>query len=152
MKNLVCTLAALILASAFAAAQQSPDVTKGIVASYLEIQTALASDRFEDVKAPAGTLAARAVTLGKEGEAIGKAATAVQAAADIKAAREAFGPLSDAVIARVQAEQSKGGATDLRLAYCPMARRAWLQREEQLRNPYFGAQMLTCGEFKPLAK
>ena len=35
-------------------------------------------------------------------------------------------------------------------AYCPMARdgegASWLQREAELRNPYFGAMMLRCGD------
>jgi Cu(I)/Ag(I) efflux system membrane fusion protein len=35
-------------------------------------------------------------------------------------------------------------------AYCPMARNgegaSWLQREAELRNPYFGAMMLRCGD------
>ncbi|MFN3710095.1 MAG: efflux RND transporter periplasmic adaptor subunit [Alishewanella aestuarii] len=35
-------------------------------------------------------------------------------------------------------------------AYCPMARdgegASWLQREVELRNPYFGAMMLRCGD------
>jgi hypothetical protein len=54
------------------------------------------------------------------------------------------------VIARVQADGSKEAAADLKIAYCPMVKKSWLQREEQVRNPYYGAQMLTCGELKPL--
>lgn len=40
----------------------------------------------------------------------------------------------------------------LRVAFCPMAfddRGApWVQREEQIANPYYGARMLRCGEIK----
>jgi hypothetical protein len=155
MKRIVIGLTLAVVACAAIsaqqpAAQQSTDATKGIVKSYLEIQTHLAADRFEDVKGPARTLAAQAAALGKEGTELAKAATAFAAAADMNVAREAFGPLSDAVIARVKADGSKDAAAELRLAYCPMAKRSWLQREEQLRNPYYGTKMLTCGEFKPL--
>lgn len=154
MKIFVLLLACLLPASAIAAQHPSPpasEATKAIVKSYLEIQTALAADKFNGVKGPAGTLAAQAAALGNDGEAIGKAATSLGAAADLKAARDAFGPLSDAVIARVQKDGSKDLIAELRLAYCPMAGRAWLQREKQIRNPHYGAQMLTCGEFRPIA-
>jgi hypothetical protein len=122
-----------------------------MVKSYLDIQDALVGDRFADVKTPAGALAAQAAALGADGAPIGKAATAVEAAADIKAAREAFGALSDALIARVQANGSTPDG-ELRLAYCPMVKRSWLQRDAQIRNPYYGKSMPTCGEFKPLTK
>jgi hypothetical protein len=58
--------------------------------------------------------------------------------------------LSDAVIALVQTDGFTEAAADLRLAYCPMAKRSWLQRDDRLRNPYYGSAMLSCGEFKPL--
>ena len=72
--------------------------------------------------------------------------------ADLKAARDAFAALSDAVIAAGNAEgwQDVG---EVKLAYCPMVKRSWLQKDQaQIRNPYYGSQMLTCGEFKPTAK
>ncbi len=31
-----------------------------------------------------------------------------------------------------------------------MVKRSWLQRGERVRNPYYGASMLTCGELKPV--
>jgi hypothetical protein len=151
MKKLALVSLAVLLAIAGVSARQSPtpDATRALVKSYLDIQGHLAADRFEDVKAPARTLAAQAAALGKPGEAIAKAGTAMVSAADITAARDAFGPLSDAMIAHVQASGSKDVAAELRIAYCPMNKRSWLQREEQVRNPYFGAKMLTCGQLKP---
>ena len=76
-----------------------------------------------------------------------KAAKAVGESTDIKVAREAFGALSDAVIAAAKAEGWKD-LGDTKLAFCPMVKRAWLQKEEKIRNPYFGSTMLECGEFK----
>lgn len=151
MKSFVLAVALACVALGPAAAQTPPDTTTPLVKSYLEIQHALAADRFADVKAPAKTLASQASALGADGAAIAKAASAVESAADIGAARQAFGPLSDALIARVQAAGSRGDG-ELKLAFCPMIRRSWLQRDAQIRNPYFGASMSTCGEFKPLAK
>lgn len=37
---------------------------------------------------------------------------------------------------------------DLRLAYCPMVDKEWLQTTAELRNPFYGSMMLTCGEFR----
>ena len=64
-----------------------------------------------------------------------------------RAARDAFGALSDAVVAAAKAEGWKD-LGDAKLAFCPMARRPWLQKEDKIRNPYYGSAMLDCGEFK----
>ena len=29
-----------------------------------------------------------------------------------------------------------------------MVKRSWLQKDEKIRNPYYGSTMLECGEFK----
>jgi len=126
------------------------DALKAIVASYLEIHAQLAEDKADAIEGPARAIAGQAGGLGKAGEPIAKAATALAEAADLKAAREAFGTLSDAVVAAGNAEGWKD-VGPVKLAYCPMAQRSWLQKDEQgIRNPYYGSQMLTCGEFKPL--
>jgi hypothetical protein len=36
----------------------------------------------------------------------------------------------------------------VRTAYCPMAKKSWLQKGDTLANPYYGTSMPTCGEFK----
>jgi hypothetical protein len=33
-----------------------------------------------------------------------------------------------------------------RVAYCPMAKKPWLQDSEEIANPYYGSKMLRCGE------
>ena len=154
MTNFASVLACIVFAflTDAAARQTSAADTRAIVQAYLDLHDHLASDRFESVKPAAGRLVAHAVAAGKDGAEIATAARALEAADDIKAARDAFGTLSDAVIARVKADGAKDAVTDLRLAYCPMANRVWLQREAQIRNPYYGSKMPTCGEFKPLAK
>jgi hypothetical protein len=120
---------------------------KAIVASYLEIQGRLAADKVEGIKPAARAIGEQASRMGTEGAAIVKAAKALEAAADLKTVREAFGGLSDAVIAAGTAEGWKD-IPDLRVAYCPMIRRSWIQKDDAIRNPYYGAGMLTCGEIK----
>ena len=129
-------------------AQTDADALKGVVASYLEIQSHLVADRFNELKQPARTLASQAQALRNAGLGIARAAAALEQAPDIATARTKFGDLSDAVIARLNAEDGKDARANLRLAYCPMVRKSWMQREEQIRNPYGGKSMLTCGEFK----
>jgi hypothetical protein len=147
----VVVIAAWVLVAGFVTtAQQPADAPHKIVKSYLEIQAQLASDRFEGVKSPAQSIATEAKGLGTGGADLEKAANALEAASDIKSAREAFGALSDAVIALAKTDAWQDAASGLRLVYCSMAKRSWLQRDEQIRNPYFGTQMLTCGETRPL--
>jgi hypothetical protein len=141
-----------VLAADVSAQREADDRTRAMVHAYLDVQAALAADSLEKTKAPAALLAERAAAAGPGAEAVAKAASAVQGAKDLKDARAAFGPLSDAVIARVQAEGSRELLAEVKLAYCPMARRSWLQREDTIRNPHYGSQMLTCGEFRPLEK
>jgi hypothetical protein len=147
MKTLVSLLLlGLVIAGRGVSASES---LKAIVESYLTIQSHLAADQLADVKAPARAIAARAATLGKEGANIAKAATSLESAADFKSAREAFGALTDAVLAAGNAEGWKD-VEGVRLTFCPMVNRSWLQKDGQIRNPYYGKAMLTCGEFKPL--
>ena len=128
-------------------AVQASDAMKAIVGSYLEIHAQLASDKIDAIKAPAGALATRADGLGQAGVAMAKAARTVAEAPDVKAARDAFGALSEAVVAAAKAEGWKD-LSDVKLAYCPMVNRSWLQKGEKISNPYYGTAMLTCGEFK----
>jgi hypothetical protein len=147
MKKVLCAFVFLLIAAA-APAVHASDAMKAIVGSYLEIQTALAADKTDGVKEAAGKIAEQATRMGPDGQAILKAAKAVEnGLPDIKEVRPAFGDLSDAVIARAKAEGWKD-LPDTKLAYCPMARKSWLQKEATISNPYYGKSMLTCGEFK----
>jgi Cu(I)/Ag(I) efflux system membrane fusion protein len=140
-------VAMLACAAAISAAPSAE--MKAIVASYLDIQGQLVADKLDTVKNQARTIGEQAGKMGKAGEGILSAASAVEQAADIKSARDAFGPLSEAVIAAAKA----GGWTDvggLKLAYCPMAKRSWLQSAEAIQNPYYGKAMATCGEFRKM--
>ena len=143
---------ALVVAVAAAGAGlQASEALKAVVDSYVVLQSRLAADDLGGVKEPARTIATRAASMGSVGAEIAKSAGALEAAADLKAAREAFGQLSEAVIAAGKAEGWKD-VEGVRLGFCPMVKQPWLQKEQQVRNPYYGAQMLTCGELKALPK
>jgi hypothetical protein len=126
---------------------QASDAMKAVVTSYLEIQGRLSADSVNGMKPAARAIGEQARRMGEPGAAIAKAAKRMEEAADIKAAREAFGGLSDAVVAAGNAE-GWIDAPDVRVAYCPMVKKSWIQKEDAIKNPYYGAAMSTCGEFK----
>jgi Cu(I)/Ag(I) efflux system membrane fusion protein len=78
----------------------------------------------------------------------------IQASSDIEQQRKAFSALSDSVYKSIKAF-GLGGATAY-YEYCPMAfdneGAYWLSDAEQIRNPYFGDKMLTCGSVKEKLK
>ena len=78
-----------------------------------------------------------------------KALDAIQKAADIDAARKAFETLSNELIA-VVVQFGIPETQQLYRIHCPMAfdnkGADWLQMDEDIRNPYFGASMFKCGE------
>jgi hypothetical protein len=146
MKKLIIPML-FALAAFTGATLQASDAMKAIVGSYLEIQGRLAADKVDGIKPAARAIGEQAARMGAEGAAIVKAAKSIEDAADLKTAREAFGGLSDAVIAAGTAEGWKD-LPDLRVAYCPMVKKSWLQKDDAIKNPYYGSGMLTCGEIK----
>ncbi|KJD34506.1 RND transporter [Tamlana nanhaiensis] len=75
----------------------------------------------------------------------------ISKASDIKIQRNHFKVLSDNMI---RAIKSFGINETVFVEYCPMANSDkgayWLSKEKQIRNPYFGDAMLTCGEVKQI--
>ena len=123
------------------------DLPAALITPYLQVQAALAADQFDNVAAPAKSIEVAAAALGKDGEKLAASAKSLSAAKDIASARTAFGDLSTELVA--YAEKTKSGlGPDVKQAYCPMANKPWLQKDKDIKNPYYGASMLTCGNFK----
>jgi len=78
----------------------------------------------------------------------------IQASTDIEAQRKAFSNLSDNLYKSVKAFGL--GGKEAFYEYCPMAfdneGAYWLSDQEQIKNPYFGDKMLTCGSVKEKLK
>lgn len=104
------------------------------LSEYVEVQEALAADNFEAAQTQ---LAEFAQITDIATQALAKTALA---ASDIETLRSDFKPLSESLLAQ---ELPQGYAR----AYCPMYDNgsSWIQREGPVRNPYYGAFMLTCG-------
>lgn len=150
----------------------APDVFKkqlGLVfAEYEPLAEALATDNLEaarkaadrllgtlqqmnseDLDGPSHNVWTAALTKMNDG------LTAIREAEDIVGVRTGFEPLSvgiaDAIL-KLGAE-TNGPLFEI---FCPMAFEyegaTWLQRDEEVRNPYFGAAMSTCGEINQQLK
>ena len=122
-------------------------MSPAIVESYLKIQTALASDSVDGVRANAGNIATAATALGAPAMRIDTAALQLASAADLPDARTKFGSLSDALVDYMTGLHLALPA-GVREAFCPMVRKPWLQEGSTLANPYYGSAMSTCGQFR----
>jgi len=119
-----------------------------ILNAYLTIQRALAEDSLTDIKARARDIAVEAARGGPAERPVMTAANRFERVADLASARVAFGALSDAILV---SEKRTGRPVEsgLRVAYCPMAKKYWLQTGDAIDNPYYGTTMRTCGRFEP---
>ena len=110
-----------------------------LFSNYESVRQGLLKNSLKDVHANANKLTDAATEA--KNEVIAKAADAVAKSADLKSAREAFGKLSDEMIKlREKATGDKPG-----VAFCPMAKKSWLQsKKDAISNPYEPA-MKECG-------
>ncbi|HEU5289195.1 MAG TPA: DUF3347 domain-containing protein [Cyclobacteriaceae bacterium] len=78
----------------------------------------------------------------------------IQSSADIETQRKAFSSLSDNLYKSVKAFGL--GGNEAFYDYCPMAfdneGAYWLSDQKEIKNPYFGDKMLTCGQVKEKLK
>ena len=121
--------------------------------AYLVAQAKLARDDFAGARSAFGNVqaAVKATGLPMTAELVKQLeAAAVEggAAPDIAHLRTIFARLSEAMLVWFKTQPNP--LTDpLIVAHCPMALEGkgarWLQTGKQLRNPYYGAEMLTCG-------
>jgi hypothetical protein len=75
---------------------------------------------------------------------LSKDAGKISSTKDLKQQRDYFASLSSNMVE--VAKVLKLGNEPLYLQYCPMKKAAWLSSDKQIRNPYYGSSMLTCGE------
>lgn len=121
---------------------------KSVLDHYLMIQTELAKDSVKGLGEHAN-----AIAKGVKGDEmkmlspdVAKQAETLAKAKDIKAAREAFKPLSASLVKYLA--DNKAGKGTYHEAYCPMVKASWLQTSKDITNPYMGKSMLTCGVLK----
>lgn len=125
-----------------------PKPVQTVFDSYIKLQTALAQDSMQGVTANASAIAKSvqgdsAKTLPAD---VAKQAETLAKAGDLKAAREAFKPLSDSLIKYLAANKAHAG--HFVKVFCPMANARWLQSGSVVSNPYYGKSMARCGKIE----
>lgn len=128
---------------------------KPLVAEYIKIQQALAGDSSAGVAAAARAIASLTAKLDEKGvkgkhaahytglpAKIKASAAALARAKAIAGQREAFKQLSAPLAIWAKAARPAG----IIVVHCSMAPGSWLQQGKAIRNPYYGAKMLACGE------
>lgn len=122
--------------------------TREVLPHYLALQSALASDSIEGAKTALQGMMSITGHTGPAGDLI-HTMLAAESLDTIR--RPHFEALSVALIQAVTTHEDSVESS-LYQMHCPMVypdRGAdWLQSSDQLRNPYFGAAMLTCGEVR----
>lgn len=125
--------------------------------AYFQVQQSLASDQVPPTEA-AQSLYKLANELGKTSEIPPPAAKLAEEIAaqsahlhhmDLTKARVAFKPISHAIVTLATQVRSQGATHSFTHFYCPMVPGGggdWLQGTDALVNPYFGTEMLRCGE------
>ncbi len=129
------------------------DKLNAVYQHYIHLTTALVNGDMAEAK-----IAAAAIELGSKelsnGSALTILAGKMAAAANIEAQRTLLSDLSNDFIARVKSSGLSSG--ELYVEYCPMAMNDkgayWLSNVKDIKNPYFGDAMLTCGEVKETIK
>lgn len=135
-----------------------------LMGHYQKIRVALVSDTLEGVAAEAREIEKRAAEfraapeLAEEAvsedqveewaallQEIGSAAVELAEANEIGQARELFFTLTKPV----SRYRKLAGDRSTVVAYCPMAKQAWLQPDGEIENPYLGQEMPGCGRKIP---
>jgi hypothetical protein len=146
---------ALLLFGGAARASEFDRAMEPILAEYLKIHGALAADTTEGIEPAVQAIAKAARELEPEQVAgehaeqyrhiphqIAAACQKLQAAKDIEATREAFKELSKPLSTWAAVAEPAGTS----VMHCSMAKASWVQRGPAVANPYYGAEMSSCGE------
>jgi hypothetical protein len=123
------------------------EMSRAVVDPYLKVQTALADDSMDGVRAGAGDIATAATALGAPAMKIDTAAVQLAATTELADAREKFGALSQAIDTYMTGLHLVP-PVGVKVAVCPMVQKPWLQADGTIVNPYYGKSMLTCGSFR----
>lgn len=128
-------------------AKLKDDRLNAVYAQYAHLTNALTEADVDAAKIAANAIEAGATGV-SGGRALASAAARVSAASTVEAQRKAYGSLSQNMIKLVKASGLAEG--QVHVQYCPMAfdneGATWMSSTREIRNPYMGEAMLSCGE------
>lgn len=125
------------------------DKLNAVYQHYIHLTTSLTSGNAAEAKIAANAIEAGAKDIaGAQG--IVATAAKITAVSDIEAQRAAYSGMSKDMAELIKREGLSSGK--LYVAFCPMAFNdkgaTWISTSKDIRNPYFGEKMMTCGEVK----
>lgn len=125
------------------------DQLNAVYQHYVHLTTSLVNGDASEAKIASNAIEAGAKQI-SGGEPIASSASKITAAPDIEAQRNEYANLSNHLIELAKKSGLSSGA--LYVDYCPMAMNDkgayWLSANKEIKNPYFGDKMLSCGEIK----
>jgi hypothetical protein len=153
MKNLVLVitfLATVFFQKTFAQDSTQQYQLSQLLSQYYNIKDALvagnnnvASQKAEEFIKTANTIDYKLISEGNI-NALLKDGTLISEAKDIRKQRQRFANLSNNMATLAKAV--KFTSQPIYQAYCPMQKANWLSSSKEIKNPYFGSAMLTCGK------
>ncbi len=156
MKSILKGLIAISLLLSFTLATAQSASLKPIVDNYFLLKDALVKSNskstsvsaeqiltsVKDVDMPSLTAEEHTVWM-KIVDALTNDAKAIAATQDLKKQRESFKSLSQNIYAVLKVSHLE---QPIYYNHCPMLDVNWLSTEKGIKNPYYGAHMLTCGK------
>lgn len=123
--------------------------TNVVYIHYIHLKDALVASNISDAQAAAKELSAALAKIdGCENTSM--LAAKISNTSDIKVQRFNFTALSSDIIAMLKNTEMTSG--QMYVQYCPMANDGdggyWLSSEKEIKNPYYGDEMMNCGEIK----
>lgn len=152
MKKLIFTALFSIFSILNLSAQKSDASISKLFQNYLNIKTALATDNSDEASKAANAFIKSASMVDykvlSEGnlDVLRKNASKIADSRSIETQRESFNGLSQNMISMTKS--FKLSDKSVFVQYCPMAKASWLSAEKEIKNPYYGKSMLTCGSVK----
>ncbi|WP_304067171.1 DUF3347 domain-containing protein [Pedobacter glucosidilyticus] len=114
-----------------------------IYQGYINLKNALVANNEEDAKQASATLEG---ILKSTNDSLVVQAGKINAAASIADKRLAFNDFTENILKEIRTQVSSG---TIYKQYCPMANDGkggfWLASEKEIKNPYYGEAMLSCG-------
>jgi len=150
MKNFISLLLIACLSYGSVYAQES--TSSALLEHYYGIKNALVEGNSAEAAKHASefekSVADKSVPAALQAK-LGKDAKSIAASTDIAKQRIVFAGFSNNMINLVKAAKP---AAPVYVEYCPMKKASWLSAEQEIKNPYYGDAMLSCGSVKETIK
>ena len=152
MKKLIFTALFSIFSILNLSAQTTDASISKLYQNYISIKDALVTDN-SDAASKAANEFIKSVSMVdykvlSEGnlDVLRKDASTIAESRSIETQRESFAKLSANMIEL--AKKFKMADTSVFVLYCPMQDASWLSAQKEVKNPFYGSAMLTCGSMK----